>query len=50
MTTLAWNMTRWFALLLPELGRWKDKHAGEKKEVLSMGFSRFVRTFSGIPA
>jgi hypothetical protein len=50
MTTLAWNMTRWFALLLPEEGRWKDKHAREKKDVLSMGFSRFVRTFMLVPA
>ncbi len=50
MTTLAWNMTRWFALLLPEEGRWKNKHAGEKKDVLSMGFSRFVRTFMLVPA
>jgi hypothetical protein len=49
MTTLAWNMTRWFALLLPEDGRWKDKHRGEKKDVLSMGFSRFVRTFMLVP-
>ncbi len=42
-------MTRWFALLLPEDGRWKDKHAGEKRDVLSMGFSRFVRTFMLVP-
>jgi hypothetical protein len=48
-TTLAWNMTRWFALLLPEEGRWKDKHAVEKKDVLSMGFARFVRTFMLVP-
>jgi hypothetical protein len=50
MTTLAWNMTRWFALLLPEDGRWKDKYAAEKAVVLSMGFSRFVRTFMLVPA
>ena len=49
MTTLAWNMTRWFALLLPEDGRWKDKHAGEKRDVLRMGFSRFVTTFMLVP-
>ena len=49
MTTLAWNMTKWFALLLPEEGRWEDKHRGEKKGVLSMGFSRFVRTFMLVP-
>jgi len=50
MTTLAWNMTRWFALLLPESGRWQDKHAAEKQAVLRMGFSKFIRTFMLVPA
>jgi len=50
MTTMVWNMSKWFALLLPEGGRWKGKHADEKKAVLRMGFSRFVRTFMLVPA
>ncbi len=50
MTTLAWNMTRWFALLLPEDGRWKHKHAEEKQAVLRLGFSTFVRAFMLVPA
>ncbi len=50
MTTLAWNMSRWFALLLPEDGRWKEKHAEEKHTVLRMDFSTFVRAFMLVPA
>lgn len=50
MTVLAWNMTRWFALLLPEEGRWKEKHAVEKHTVLRMNFGTFVRTFMLVPA
>ncbi len=50
MTTLAWNMTRWFALLLPEGGRWKEKHAGEKHAVLRMNFKTFIRAFMLVPA
>ncbi len=50
MTSLAWNMTRWFALLLPEEGRWKDKHSDEKHAVLRMNFHTFIRTFMLVPA
>ncbi len=50
MTTLAWNMTRWFALLLPEEGRWKEKHADEKHAVLRMNFKTFIRAFMLVPA
>jgi hypothetical protein len=50
MTTLSWNMTRWFALLLPEEGRWKEKHAAEKHTVLRMNFGTFVRAFMLVPA
>lgn len=50
MGTLSWNLTRWFSLLLPEEGRWKEKHAGEKHTVLRMNFSTFVRSFMLVPA
>ncbi len=49
MATLAWNLAKWFALLLPERGRWKDKHADEKREVLRMNFQTFVSAFMLVP-
>jgi hypothetical protein len=48
--TLAWNLSRWFALLLPETGRWARKHAEDKKAVLRMNFGTFVSAFMRIPA
>ena len=47
--SMAWNLTKWFALLLPECGRWKNKHADEKSAVLRMNFSTFVSAFMRIP-
>ena len=29
-TALAWNLKSWWALWLPEKGRWHDKHAADK--------------------
>jgi hypothetical protein len=49
MTTLSWNLTRWFALLLPETGRWKKKHAQQKHTVLRMSYNTFLRSFMLIP-
>lgn len=48
-TTLAWNLSRWFALVLPEDGRWKEKHGEEKRNVLRMNFTTFVKAFVLIP-
>jgi len=50
IATLAWNLAKWFALLLPESGRWKDKHADEKNTVLRMNFRTFVSAFMLVPA
>ncbi len=50
MASLAWTLKAWFALLLPQTGRWKDKHRREKKSVLSMEFKRFVNAFVRMPA
>ena len=50
MTALAWNLKAWFALLLPEKGRWADKHRQEKQAVLKMEFKTFVNAFMQIPA
>lgn len=50
MASLAWTLKAWFALLLPQKGRWKDKHRREKAAVLSMEFKRFVNAFVRVPA
>ena len=49
MASLAWTLKAWFALLLPERGRWKQKHGKEKATVLRMGFKRFVNAFVRVP-
>ena len=49
MTSLAWNLKAWFALVLPEHGRWKEKHRREKQTVLRMEFKRFIQNFIQIP-
>lgn len=49
MATLAWNLAKWLALLLPEQGRWREKHMAEKHEVLRMNFQTFVSAFMLIP-
>lgn len=50
MASLAWNLKAWFALLLPENGRWGNKYKKEKTEVLRMEFKKFVNAFVRIPA
>jgi hypothetical protein len=50
MASLAWSLKAWLALLLPETGRWKDKHQAEKELVLRMDFKRFLGGFLRIPA
>jgi len=49
IATLAWNLAKWIALLLPENGPWKKKRAEEKKAVLRMNFRTFVSTFMLVP-
>jgi len=49
MTTLAWNLKAWWALMLPVNPRWGDKHQQEKQVVLRMEFKRFVNAFVQIP-
>jgi hypothetical protein len=50
MASLAWSLKAWFALLLPEKGRWKEKHAAEKAAVLHMEFRTFVNAMMRLPA
>ena len=49
MASLAWTMKAWFALMLPETGRWAEKHAAEKAAVLRMNFRTFVHAFMLLP-
>jgi len=49
MVSLAWSLKAWFALLLPETGRWKEKHAAEKQAVLRMEFRTFLNAMMRLP-
>lgn len=49
MTGLAWNLKAWWALWLPEEGRWREKHQAEKDRVLRMEFRTFLHAFVKIP-
>ena len=49
MASLAWTLKAWFALCLPEGGRWAEKYAAEKRAVLRMEFRSFVNAFMRIP-
>jgi hypothetical protein len=50
MTSLAWTLKAWFALLLPEDGRWAARRRTEKTHVLRMEFKKFVNYFLRVPA
>jgi hypothetical protein len=50
MTSLAWNLKAWWALMLPEQpGRWHEKHRAEKRWVLRIEFKTFVNAFVRLP-
>jgi hypothetical protein len=49
MTAVAWNLKAWWALCLPEKGRWREKHQAEKHRVLRMEFRTFLNAFIKIP-
>lgn len=49
MASLAWNLKAWWALMLPEKGRWAQRHGEEKHTVLRMEFKKFVHAFMHIP-
>lgn len=50
MAGLAWSLKIWMALLLPENGRWAEKHAKEKQKLLRMNLSTFRKAFIDAPA
>lgn len=49
MGSLAWTLKAWFALGLPETGRWANQHKAEKKTVLKMEFKGFQNAFLRLP-
>jgi hypothetical protein len=50
MTSLAWSMKAWFALLLPTGGRWRDRYCDEQRSLLRMEFRTFLNAVMRIPA
>ena len=50
MASLAWTLKAWFALLLPERGRWAQRYREEKASTLRMEFKKFVNAFMRVPA
>jgi hypothetical protein len=49
MAALAWTLKAWFALRLPETGRWAERYAAQKVAVLRMEFKAFLNAFVLIP-
>ena len=49
MASLAWTLSRWFALLIPSRGRWRKRHDAEREDVRRMEFKRFVNSFILLP-
>jgi hypothetical protein len=49
MASLAWTLKTWFALLLPEDGRWGARRRAEKETVLRMEFRGFLDAFLHLP-
>ena len=49
MAALAWTVKAWFALRLPETGRWAARYAADKAGVLRMEFKAFVNAFVRMP-
>ena len=49
MAGLAWSLKAWTALVLPEQGRWAEKHRAEKRSLLRMEFSTFCVAMIQVP-
>jgi hypothetical protein len=49
MASLAWTMKAWFALVLPEAGRWGAKHKAQKESLLRMEFRKFLNNLLLVP-
>ncbi len=49
MSSLAWTLKAWLALVLPERGRWKQRRKAEKRAILRMEFKTFVNAVMRLP-
>ena len=49
ISSLAWSLKAWFALLMPAKGRWQGLHQQQKDRILNMEFKGFVDRFIRIP-
>jgi len=50
IASLAWSLKAWFALLLPVIPRWREKHEADRERVLRMDFHSFLQRLILIPA
>lgn len=50
MTSLAWNLKAWTAILLPIHPRWAGAHQAQQRRLLTMEFRTFVAALIHIPA
>jgi len=49
MASLAWTLKAWLALVLPDEGRWKEKHQAQKQLLLRMKFKTFLNGLMRLP-
>ena len=49
MASLAWSLKAWSALLLPERGRWAQRHRVEKRSLLRMEFATYSAVMIQVP-
>jgi hypothetical protein len=49
MASLAWTLKAWFALLLPQEGRWSATYQSQKQAVLKMEFKTFRNAIIALP-
>lgn len=49
MSSLAWSMKAWFALVMPVKGRWKRRHKKQQQQILHMEFKNFLNSYIRIP-
>lgn len=50
ITSIAWSLKAWFAMLIPTSPRWRDRHEADKHRVLRMDFRTFVQRLMLLPA
>jgi hypothetical protein len=50
IASLAWSLKAWAALMIPESGRWKERHAQQKRRLLFMDFTTFRNAMIQLPA